>query len=159
MTENHENTFENQEENKVVANDITFFMPGNFEEAEVVESPISKRFKDNEGKIIPFRFKPLSTERVDEIEELNQKTVRQKGKILGRETDFARFIAHVAVETTIYPNFKDEKFRQAYGTQDPIEIAKKVLNVAGEYSNWIAKISEVNGFDDTIDELEEAAKN
>lgn len=159
MTEKHGNQLVNQEEEKTVVNDISFFMPGQAEESEEVKSPISKRFKDKEGKIIPFVFKPISTERVDELEAASQKQVRQKGRIIGKETDFPRFLARVAVESTIYPNFKNEEFRKAYKTEDPVEVAKKVLNVAGEYSSWISKASEINGFDDTPEDLEELAKN
>ncbi|MGE8079022.1 phage tail assembly chaperone [Peribacillus loiseleuriae] len=147
------------EENNEVAMDLSFFMPGKAEEVEEVKHPISKRFKDKEGKIIPFVFKPITTDRVDEIEKLHTKPVMKNNRKVGEKVDQARFLAHIAVETTIYPNFKSLELRKAYKSEDPIEIAKKVLNVAGEYAQWVGKSTEINGFDDSIEDLEEAAKN
>ena len=62
-------------------------------------------------------------------------------------------------ESTVYPDFKAAEMRKAYKNEDPVEIAKKVLHVAGEYANWIAKAAEINGFEDDLDDLEEIAKN
>jgi len=147
------------EENKDQVMDLSYFMPGNVEVTEETKAPISRRFKDKEGKVIPFIFKPITTDRVDELEKLHTKPVIKGNKKVGEKVDNARFMAHIAVESTVYPNFKAVEMRKAYKSEDPIEIAKKVLNVAGEYSNWIAKAAEVNGFEDSVEDLEEIAKN
>ncbi|WP_252503280.1 phage portal protein [Sporosarcina sp. Marseille-Q4943] len=149
----------NQDETLAKVYDLSFFMPGKAEEAEEVKHPISKRFKDKEGNIIPFVFKPVATERIDEIEQLHTKPVFEKGRKVGENVDNARFMAQLAVESTIYPDFKSVEFRQAYKTEDPIEVAKRVLHVGGEYAAWIKKASDINGFDDSLEELEEAIKN
>ncbi|MGJ9460121.1 phage tail assembly chaperone [Oceanobacillus sp. CF4.6] len=153
------NENKDQKESVEESMDLSFFMPDKVEVTEIVEAPISKRFKDKNGKIIPFKFKTITTERVDELEKLHTLPVIKKNKKVGERVDQAQFIAHIAIDSTIYPNFKAQEMRKAYKSEDPIEIAKKVLNVAGEYSNWIAKASEVNGFDDSVEDLEEAAKN
>jgi hypothetical protein len=154
-------TNENKEQNQAVDEslDLSFFMPGNAEEAEETTAPISKRFKDKDGNVVPFKFKPISTEEVDEIEKMSMKNVVRNNKVVGKEVDQARFMARIAVESTVYPNFKDEKFRKSYKTQDPVEIAKKVLHIAGEYSAWVNKGADINGFSDTIEDLEAEAKN
>lgn len=139
--------------------DLSFFMPGKAEEVEEIKAPISKRFKDKDGKTIPFIFKPITTERVDEIEKTSFKNVVKNNRVVGKELDNSRFMARIAVESTVYPNFKAAEFRKAYKTEDPVEIARRVLHVAGEYANWIAKAAEVNGFEDDIEDLEEIAKN
>lgn len=146
-------------ENQEQALDLSFFLPGKAEVVEEVKVPISARFKDKEGKLIPFVFKPISTERVDEIEKMSMKNIVRKNRVVGKEVDQARFMARIAVETTVYPDFKSAELRKAYKTEDPVEVAKKVLHVAGEYAEWISKSAEVNGFDDSIDDLEEIAKN
>lgn len=51
--------------------DLSFFMPGQTIEAEEVEVPISKRFVDKEGNVVPFIFKAITTERIDELEKEN----------------------------------------------------------------------------------------
>ncbi|MEN1969025.1 phage portal protein [Lentibacillus sp. N15] len=139
--------------------DLSFFMPGKAAEVEEFTAPISKRFKDKDGNVIPFKFKPITTERVDELEKTSMKNVVKNNKVVGKELDNSRFMARIAVESTTYPDFKASEMRKAYKTEDPVEIAKKVLHVAGEYANWIAKAAEINGFEDDLDDLEEIAKN
>ncbi|WP_434736086.1 phage tail assembly chaperone, partial [Bacillus subtilis] len=48
---------------------------------------------------------------------------------------------------------------EAYKTADPVEVAKRVLSVGGEYANWLNKAIEINGFEDDFEDLEEEAKN
>lgn len=139
--------------------DLSFFMPGKAGESKTEEAPISKRFKDKKGNIIPFKFKAITTERVDELEKMSMKNTVKNNKVVGRELDSARFMARIAVESTLYPDFKAQEMRKAYKTEDPVEVAKQVLHVAGEYSNWIAKAAEINGFEDDLEDLEEEAKN
>lgn len=158
-------TNKNQEVEEVeeteIANDLSFFMPGVAEEVEEVERFVSKRFKDKQGNVIPFRFKPVPTTRIDELEKQHTVPVYTgaRRRKTGEKLDQARFMAHIAIETTVYPNFKAAELRKAYGEQDPIEVAKKMLHVGGEYGEWLSIANEVNGFDDSLEELEEAAKN
>ncbi|TYS31758.1 phage tail assembly chaperone [Bacillus pumilus] len=139
--------------------DLSFFMPGQTTEAEEVKSIISKRFVDKEGKVIPFVFKAITTERIDELEKENTTYKNVKGRGRVKDLDSQRFYARIAVESTIYPDFKSKELREAYSTQDPVEVAKRVLSVGGEYANWLNKAIEVNGFEDEIEDLEDAVKN
>lgn len=149
----------NQEEVKTEqVQDLSIFLPQNIEEAEEVQVLISKRFKDKDEKIVPFTLKAISTDRVDEIEKecTTYKKVRGTGSV--RNFDNQRFMQRIAVESTVYPPFKSQELRKAYGTQDPIEVARKVLHVAGDFTKWLEETQRVNGFGDEED-LEELAKN
>ncbi|MFP7375769.1 phage integrase SAM-like domain-containing protein [Bacillus paralicheniformis] len=66
-------------------------MPGQTEEAEEVKVPISKRFKDKKGNVIPFVFKAITTERIDELEEENTTYKNVKGRGRVRDLDTQRF--------------------------------------------------------------------
>ncbi|CUB44672.1 MULTISPECIES: phage tail assembly chaperone [Bacillus] len=139
--------------------DLSFFMPGQTIEAEEVKVPISKRFKDKAGNVVPFVFKAITTERIDELEKENTTYKNVKGRGRVKELDSQRFYARIAVETTVYPNFKSKELREAYKTEDPVEVAKRILSVGGEYANWLNKAIEINGFEDDLEDLEEEAKN
>ena len=60
--------------------DLSFFMPGQTVEAEEIKVPISKRFVDKKGNVIPFVFKPITTERIDELEKENTTYKNIKGR-------------------------------------------------------------------------------
>ncbi|AWM42757.1 phage portal protein [Bacillus velezensis] len=139
--------------------DLSFFMPGQTIEAEEVKVPISKRFKDKAGNVVPFVFKAITTERIDELEKENTTYKNVKGRGRVKDLDSQRFYARIAVETTVYPNFKSKELREAYKTEDPVEVAKRILSVGGEYANWLNKAIEINGFEDDLEDLEEEAKN
>lgn len=139
--------------------DLSYFMPGKAEEAEEFTAPISRRFKDKDGNVIPFKFKPITTDRVDELEKTSLKSIIKDNRVVGKEVDNARFMARIAVESTTYPDFKATEMREAYRTEDPVEVAKLVLHIPGEFANWVAKSAEINGFDDNLEDLEEIVKN
>ncbi|WP_307893976.1 phage tail assembly chaperone [Bacillus swezeyi] len=139
--------------------DLSFFMPGQTVEAEEIKVPISKRFVDKKGNVIPFVFKPITTERIDELEKENTTYKNIKGRGRVKDLDTQRFYARIAIESTIYPDFRTKELREAYKTADPVEVAKRVLSVGGEYANWLNKAIEINGFEDDLEDLEEEAKN
>ncbi|MCM2674096.1 phage tail assembly chaperone [Alkalicoccobacillus plakortidis] len=158
MSENKTNQEEVKEEShEEQIQDLSIFLPGKVEEAEEVKVLISKRFT-KDGKIVPFIFKPISTDRVDELEKDNTtyKNVRGTGRV--RNFDNQRFMQRIAVESTVFPDFTSEKLRKAYKTEDPVEVARKILSVAGEFSKWLEETQRVNGFLEE-DDLEELAKN
>lgn len=133
-------------------------MPGHTVEAEEIKVPISKRFVDKKGNVIPFVFKPITTERIDELEKENTTYKNIKGRGRVKDLDTQRFYARIAIESTIYPDFRSKELREAYQTADPVEVAKRVLSVGGEYANWLNKAIEINGFEDDLEDLEEEAK-
>lgn len=154
------NENQNVEEVKEDALDLSFFMPGAAEEVEAFDEEVSKRFKDKKtGKVVKWKFKAISTLRVEELEKNTTKKVIRNNKVVGTDTDYPRFLARVAVESTVYPDLKAAELRKAYKTEDPVEIAKKLLHVAGEYSNWIAVSNRANGLIESGEELEEEVKN
>jgi len=145
-----------QEEAKVY--DMAFFLPSNEAETKEERAIITERYLKN-GEPVPFVFKAISTERIDELTSYYT-SVEVKGKNKGQKKfDNERFAARVAVETTVYPNFKDKSFLEAHHTSDSITAAKKMLSVGGEYNNWIDKAFNVNGYGEGYEDIEEEAKN
>ena len=149
----------NHEDVEELGRDLSFFMADNAEETPEEKVFVSKRFKDKKGKVIPFIMKAIETTRIDEIEKACMQPEFFKGRKVGESIDRGRFHARIAVETTVYPDFKAEELRKSYKTEDPVEVAKRVLSVGGEYSAWIEESMRINGFDDSFEDLEEEAKN
>jgi len=139
--------------------DMSFFMPDKALQVNEEEVIVSKRYVDADGKPIPFIMKAIPTEKIEEIEDQCMKPKYQKGRKVGETLDTSRFYARIAIESTLYPDFKSEELRTAYKTEDPVEVAKRVLSVGGEYSAWIEAALRINGFDDEFDDLVEEAKN
>ena len=73
--------------------------------------------------------------------------------------DNERFVAKVAIETTIFPNFKDDELLKSYECVDPVDVAHEVLSLPGEYTDWVEQAFKVNGFNDKFEDLVNEAKN
>jgi hypothetical protein len=67
-------------------------------------------------------------------------------------------MAKVCVACTVYPNLNNAELQDSYGVKDGISLLKKML-LPGEYTEYKAKVMEVNGYDLSMEELVDEAKN
>ena len=149
--------------------DFQIFMIGKPEE-EIVEYAASKRMvkpvldekgKDT-GKTEPvlWKIKPID----GDLDELLRKECTKRVPIAGKrgqynqETDTDKYIGKVCVASTVYPNLNDAELQDYYGVKSPDALLKKMLK-SGEYTEYKAKVMEVNGYDMSMEELVDEAKN
>lgn len=139
---------------------MSFFMKGQAKPIEETEEVVSARFLDEKGKPIPFVFRPISSDRLEELrKECTKRTPAKKGQPATEEMDTQRLILKTGIETTVFPNFKNADLLKSYGVADPVDVVSKVLEIAGELNAWIAVVQRVNQFDDDFEEMIEDAKN
>ena len=138
---------------------MAFFMKGKAAAAPEEEVIVSKRYADEQGNPIPFVLRALPTARVDQLQDECMRPVRDKKRRGEKELDARRFSARLAIETTIFPDFRDTSLLESYGVTDPVDVAHQVLSVPGEYAEWVNAVQRVNGMDDDFEELVEEAKN
>jgi len=115
---------------------------------------ISSRFKDENGNLLKFKIKAMTSAEFDEIRRASMQ-IRKGRKV---EFDAQKFNLKVVVNHTIVPNFKDAESIKKLGCHTPEEYVQKVL-LAGEVATLAQKIQELSGFDVEMDELVEEAKN
>lgn len=160
MTEYNEeyNGEEVVEENKF--GNLSYFMPDKQKKSPITEVHLSKRFVDDKGEHIPFKMQAITVELMEKLENDSKKQVNRKERRAGKEEtiDTKRFYEKVALHTTIYPDFTDKSLLDAYGEVDPVNVAKAILNVPGEYANWIDNALRINELDEDYSDLEEEVK-
>ena len=123
----------------------------NNEEKEVV---ISRRFVDEKGDPIPFKIRAITQAENDQIIKASKRSVKVNG-VIQEKLDTTEMSRRLVVEGTVYPDFRDSELCNGYGTMNPYEVPGKML-LAGEFSNLLAEINALSGFD--VD-VEEEAKN
>ncbi|MGF6357089.1 hypothetical protein ABIE27_005028 [Paenibacillus sp. 4624] len=138
---------------------MSFFMKGKAAEVKEEEVIITRRYKDEKGEPIPFVMKPLSTKRIDDLEAECTKPEFKKGKKVGEKLDSKRFSLRIAIESTVYPDFRDAELLKSYGLTDPVDLARTILSVGGEYAEWMQAANRINGFDESEEDLIEDVKN
>lgn len=139
---------------------MAFFMKGKakqeFIEEEVV---ITKRFLDEKGEPIPFVFRSLPPKRIEELQEDCTRRVVKKGRVVDEIFDSKRMSAKMALESTVFPDFRSAELLESYGVVDPADAARAVLSVGGEYMDWMNTANRINGYGEQDEDLVEEAKN
>ncbi len=139
--------------------DFSMFMAGNAEKDEVVKYVASKRFK-NKGKAVAWELKAVSSD----LDEAIRKECTKKVPVVGKrgqynqETDTDKYIGKLCVASTVFPNLNDAELQDSYGVKSADALLKAMLK-PGEYTEYKAKVMEVNGYDMSMEELVDEAKN
>jgi hypothetical protein len=63
------------------------------------------------------------------------------------------------VDSTVVPNLYDAELQNSYGVKTPEDLVYAIVDNPGEYAELTAWIQKFNGFDETLDEKVDEAKN
>ena len=139
--------------------DFREFMAGNAIKDENVKYVASKRFVKN-NKPIEWEIQAIDSDKDEAIRKECTKRVPIVGKRgqYNQETDTDKYIGKLCVASTVYPNLNDTELQDSYGVKGADALLKKMLK-AGEYTEYKAKVMEVNGYDMSMEELVDEAKN
>lgn len=139
--------------------EFSVFMSGNVQKNETVSYVASKRFAVK-GKPVEWKMKAIDSD----LDEAIRKECTKKVPIAGKrgqytqETDTDKYIAKMCVACTVYPNLNDAELQDSYGVKSADALLRKML-LPGEYTDYKAKIMEINGYDMSMEELVDEAKN
>ncbi|MBW6408482.1 phage tail assembly chaperone [Clostridium weizhouense] len=136
-------------------NNFADFLMDNFEDTQEIEREVTLG-----GKKKLMKFKPISADLGDKLRKKNRKTKFVKGQRI-IETDQDKYISDLIIETTTYPDLKNSELQSSWGVMGSEELltAMKSKMKDGEFSEWSSIVSEVNGYDKSVNELIEEAKN
>lgn len=139
--------------------DFSVFMAGNALKGDTVKFVASKRFVVK-GKPVQWEIKAIDSDTDEAIRKECTKRVPIAGKRgqYNNETDTDKYIGKMCVACTVYPNLNDAELQDSYGVKSADALLKKML-LPGEYTEYKAKVMEVNGYDMSMEELVDEAKN
>lgn len=136
------------------------FFAQNKIKSDNVKFAVSKNFVDSNGNPIEWELRVLGA---DEDESIRRDATR-KVKVAGRsgaytsELDTNTYLTKMVAASVVYPNLNDKELQDSYKVMGAEQLLKAMLN-AGEYIQLSGKVAEINGFDNTVEELAEEAKN
>ena len=138
---------------------FSVFMAGNVKDDETVKYVASKRFVVD-GKPVEWEIKSIDSDLDESIRKDCTKKVPIAGKRgqYNQETDTDKYIGRMCVACTVYPDLNNAELQESYGVFTPDALLKKMLK-PGEYTEYKAKVMEVNGYDMSMEELVDEAKN
>ena len=139
---------------------LSAFFAQNALKIENVKYVASKRFLDEKKKPIEWEIKSISSQEDEQLRKECTKRVPIPGKRgqYNQETDTDKYVGQMCVACTVYPNLNDAELQDSYGVKSADALLKKML-LPGEYIEYKAKVMEVNGYDMSMEELVDEAKN
>lgn len=119
--------------------------------------PVSDRFKDEKGKIVPFVLAAIDADKDEKIKtDCTKQTVDKKGK-MDVKFDSVAYGRKMTVATIKEPNLNSAELQDSYGVKTGEELLTIML-LPGEYARLQKKVQEVNGFK-SFNDIEDDAKN
>lgn len=142
-----------------MANDLRAFMANNIEKDELTEIVVTKRIKVK-GEPVKWKIRTLTSFEDERIRKECTRKVPVQGKRNQRvpETDINEYIGKMVAACVVYPDLNDAELQNSYGVMSASDLLKTMLK-PGEYSELTTKVQEINGFDVTMEELVDEAKN
>ena len=110
---------------------------------------VGDRFKDEDGKDMPFTIKALTSSQLD----IYRNNARE-----GNNFNADKFNAAVVIAGCTYPNFKDAESVKSRNLNTPEGYLRNVL-LPGEVDVIALEIQKLCGYNTSVNELIEEAKN
>lgn len=127
------------------------------EEKEVV---ISKRFRGEDGKPVPFVIRVIDQEINGKLLKQAMRKTKLNGQIV-QELDSDKYGKLLVQACVVSPDFRDAEVCAYYKTADPLDVPGRMMTV-GEYNRLVKAIKELNELitsDEELAALEEEVKN
>jgi len=127
--------------------------------AEIVdEVVVSDRFKDENGKPIPWKVRAITEAENEQLRKAATQYVKGPGGRRVAEIQPEAYMAKVVVSSVVFPDLKDAELQKSYGVLGAEDLLKKML-LSGEYARLVQAVQEINGFEKDINELVDEVKN
>lgn len=141
-------------------NTLSAFLAENALTVEHVKFPTSTRFLDEKKKPMEWEIKTISATEDEGLRKACSKRVPIPGKKnqYQRETDYDMYLGKLAVACTVFPDLNSATLQESYHVMGGEALLKAMLT-PGEYANYVSKVQEVCGFDTTLQEDVDEAKN
>lgn len=121
----------------------------------------TKSLVDENGEPLLWTIKHLSTKENDNIRDDCMMEVPVKGKpnVYRPKLNTSKYIAKMICACVVEPNLYDKDLQDSYGVMTPEDLLKEMVDDPGEYQTFAAFVQDFNGFNTTLEDKVEEAKN
>ena len=137
------------------------FMKENKAVKENTTYAATKSLTDEKGNPLFWTIKPLTTKENDNIRDDCMIDVPVKGKpnAYRPKLNTSKYIAKMICACIVEPNLYDKELQDSYGVMTPEDLLREMVDDPGEYQDLASFVQNFNGFDTTLDDKVEEAKN
>lgn len=140
---------------------LSLFLKKNKKVKENTTFAATKSLLDETGKPLEWLIKPLTTKENETIREACTVELPVKGKpnMFRPKLNTSDYLSKMMVASISEPNLYDADLQDSYGVKTPDDLLKEIIDDPGEYNDLAAFIQKFNGFNTTLDDKVEEAKN
>lgn len=140
---------------------FTRFMKKNKILKENTTYAATKSLVDENGKPLLWTIKPLTTKENENMREECMIEVPIKGKpnMFRPKLNTSKYLAKMLVASVAEPNLYDKELQDSYGVMTPEELIQAMIDDPGEYQDFTTFIQNYNGFNTSINDEVNEAKN
>ena len=116
---------------------------------------------NDKGEPMEWEFRHLTTQEDETIRNQYTKEVPITGKpnMYRQKLDTNGYLAAMICACCIFPNLYDASLQDSYGVKTPESLLKALVDEPGEYNELAVFIQQMNGFNTSMEEAVEEAKN
>lgn len=139
---------------------LSAFLAENALTVENVKFAASKRFMSDDGKPMLWEIKTITGTEDEALRKSCAKRVPIPGKKnqYQKETDYDMYLGKLAVACTVFPDLNNKELQDSYKVMGADALLKTMLT-PGEYADYVQKVQEVCGFDTSLQDEVDEAKN
>lgn len=140
---------------------LALFMKGNKKQRTNGFYPATKSLLDKDGNPLLWEIKPISTKEDEAIRDACTFEVPIPGKRnqFRIKIDANAYMTKQLAASVVYPNLLDAELQDSYGVKTPDALLKEMVDDPTEFTEFSAFVREFNGFDESINDAVEEAKN
>lgn len=140
---------------------LSMFLKKNKKVKENTTFAVTKSLQDEEGNALLWEIKPITTKESEKIRSECTIEVPIPGKkgMYRQKLDTKAYLVKLMVNSIVYPDLKDEELQDSYGVCSEEELLLEMVDDPSEYNEFAEFIQKYNGFDKSLDEKVDEAKN
>lgn len=140
---------------------LSLFLKSNKKEKSVTEYAATKSLCDEDGNPVKWTIRPISTKENDAIRDECTIDVQVTGKsnVYRPKLVTSKYVAKLICATVIMPDLNDKDLQDSYGVMSAEELLREMVDDPGEYSEFARFVQNFNGFNETVSDKVNDAKN
>lgn len=140
---------------------FTRFMKKNKIQKENTTYPATKSLVDEKGEPLLWTIKPLSTKDNEAIRDECMMEVPVKGKpnMFRPKLNTSKYLAKMLCACIVEPNLYDKELQDSYDVMTPEDLLQAMVDDPGEYQDFATFVQNFNGFNTTLEDKVDEAKN
>ena len=140
---------------------LSLFLKKNKIVKDNVKFAATKSLCDEKGNPLEWEIKPLTTRESDDIRESCTIEVPVKGKanMFRQKVNSSKFGAKMLASSIVFPDLYNAELQDSYGVSTPEDLVREMIDDPGEYQEFATFVQNFNGFNTTLEDKVEEAKN